>query len=98
MRNTIRILALSGVLYASVGAASSQEPAGVAKSAQPAVPKLIASKHAVKPKKKLGFMRRMLEPVTELQTQSIKLQEQIIRLERPIEMLQAPIVDLSNRC
>ncbi len=47
-------------------------------------------------KKKPGFIRRMLEPVTELQGQSIKLQEQIIRLERPIEGLHTPITGLSH--
>ena len=44
-----------------------------------------------------GFLRRMLEPVTDLQSQSLKLQEQIVKLERPIENLQPPMIKLEER-
>jgi peptidoglycan hydrolase CwlO-like protein len=56
----------------------------------------IATMKKVK-KKGNGFLRRMLEPVTDLQSQSLKLQEQIVKLEQPIENLQPPMIKLQER-
>jgi predicted nucleic acid-binding Zn-ribbon protein len=51
---------------------------------------------AQKPAKQ-GFMRKILAPVTDLQTQSLELQQQIVKLQAPIENLQPPMIKLQDR-
>ncbi len=96
MRNTFNAVLLSGVLCTFVGTVFAQE----SDASHPETSVGIASatkKSEASTKKKVGIVRRMLKPVTDLQTQSIKLQEQIIKLERPIESLHPPIIELSER-
>ena len=73
-----------------------QVPATIAEP--PLVAKVAKVETAKKPKKGFNsFLRRMLEPVTDLQSQSLKLQEQIVKLEQPIENLQPPMWKLQER-
>ncbi|HEY9681076.1 MAG TPA: hypothetical protein V6C86_05795 [Oculatellaceae cyanobacterium] len=106
--STILILAaLSGLLLTApahaqqvVGTVRPDDSGPAQTSAVPqhhAVQKARVTESAQTQKKGNGFIRRMLEPVTELQSQSIRLQEQIVKLEKPIENLQPPMVSLQER-